>query len=388
MVLTALRRLGEGSKAELARLVNLTQNATGQIVRELEQQGLVCTVGKRVGQRGQPATLLRLNPQGAYAIGVKLGRRWLDSMLVDFTGRVIKSRRHEAPFPLPEQALAIMRADIAALRRLLAPRERSRLAGVGLAMPYNLGSWRWELDIPPEASAAWNDFDLAARLRAELDMPVVVENDGTAVAVAELFRGHGRELDDFVVVFLGTALGGGIVLGGNYRRGVSGNAGDLGLMPVPASRLATAPKPNHEFDLLLTRASVSSLIRHLRGNGAVIRSGEELDRAIESRPALVDEWLEDCADALVNPLLATASLLDVEAIVIDGNLPRELVARLLTRLRSLLAAAVPEAREAPVLRLGMIGRDAAAIGAAILPLHLGYGPVRAAAEDATPAFVD
>jgi predicted NBD/HSP70 family sugar kinase len=318
--------------------------------------------------------LLRLDPRGAHAIGVKLGRRWLDSLLVDFTGQVLQARRHERPFPMPEEALAIMRQDIAALRRAIPAAERDRLAGVGLAIPYNLSSWRRELDIPPETSAAWEDFDLAPALRDGLDVPVLVENDGTAVAVAELFRGHGRELDDFAVVFVGTAVGGGIVLGGNYRRGVTGNAGDIGLMPVAPSRLATAPKPNHPSDILLARASIRSLIRHLRGNGVAINTGQDLDDAIPNYPILVDEWLEDCADALVNPLLAIASLLDLQAIVIDGNLPRNLVERLVTRLRDLLAANVPEARDAPHLRLGTIGRDAAAIGAAILPLHLSYGP--------------
>ncbi|MBV8401608.1 MAG: winged helix DNA-binding protein, partial [Acetobacteraceae bacterium] len=175
VVLAALRRLGEASKADLARHVNLTQNATGQIIRELERENLVRTIGKRTGLRGQPATLLRLDPKGAYAIGIKLGRRSLDSLLVDFSGDVLKTRRHEHSFPLPHEALRIIREDIAALRRAIPIGERNRLAGVGLAMPFNLGGWRRELDIQAEACAAWNRFDIAAELRAGLDIPVFVE---------------------------------------------------------------------------------------------------------------------------------------------------------------------------------------------------------------------
>ena len=58
VMLAALRRPGEASKADLARHANLTQNPAGQIVRELGRQRLVRTVGKRPGGRGQPATLL------------------------------------------------------------------------------------------------------------------------------------------------------------------------------------------------------------------------------------------------------------------------------------------------------------------------------------------
>ena len=374
IVLAALRRLGEASKADLARHVNLTQNAAGQIVRELAQQHLVRTAGKRTGQRGQPATLLRLDPRGAYAIGVKLGRRWVDSLLIDFSGTVLKARRHERAFPTPEQALRLIRDDVAHLRRAVPAAGRARLAGLGLALPYHLGAWRRELDLPQDVADAWNGFDLAARLRAMLDLPVIVENDGNAIAVAELFNGHGRELDDFAVVYIGTAIGGGIVLGGAYRAGATGNAGDFAVMPVAPSRLPSAPRPDGPTDILLTRASLTSLIRHLRFHGVGAATAAELAQALAAHPALVAEWLEDCADALVSPLLSVAALLDLQAIVIDGNLPRTLLGQLLQVLQEKLARRVPEAGRAPVLRLGTIGPNAAALGAATLPLHMSYGP--------------
>src|ERR1700759_5281859 len=93
VILSALRRLGEASKADLARQASLTQNTAGQIVRELELQKLVRSVGKRSGARGQPATMLRLDPDGAYSIGVKLGRRSIDALLVDFSGNVLEAHR-------------------------------------------------------------------------------------------------------------------------------------------------------------------------------------------------------------------------------------------------------------------------------------------------------
>ena len=374
VILAALRRLGEASKADLARQVNLTQNAAGQIVRGLEALKLVRETGKRTGLRGQPATLLRLDPRGAYSIGVKLGRRTMDSLLIDFSGAVIKSRRHERSFPPPEVALRIVRDDVAALRRAIPAEAQGRLAGVGLAMPYSLGSWRRALETPPEVCAAWSGFDAAAELRAGLDIPVLFENDGNAVAVAELFGGHGRELDDFAVVYIGTAIGGGLVLDGQYRRGAAGTAGDFGLMPVGPSRLASAPPPAHGHEILLTRASVSSLMRHLRHSGIATTTDRELQAGIEARPDLVDEWVEDCTEALTGPLFSIAATLDLQAIVIDGSLPRALMGILVERLRSRLMETAPEGLAPPSLRIGTIGANAAAMGAAILPLHSSFGP--------------
>ena len=77
---------------------------------------------------------------------------------------------------------------------------------------------------------------------------------------------------------------------------------------------------------------------------------------------------------IATPTLAVVPLLDLQAIVVDGNLPRNLIEWLVERLRVLLAAAAPEARQPPTLRLGTTGRSAAVIGAAILPLHSNYGP--------------
>lgn len=376
VILALLRRLGTASKADLARHANLTANTAGMIVHDLEAAGLIRSEGKRQGDRGQPATLIGLDPAGAYSLGVKIGRRSLDTILVDFSGQVLAQRRRECPFPLPDQALALALEDIAALRETLSRNQVARIAGLGVATPYNMGSWRRELDIPSESFLAWNDFDIGARLAAATGLATLVENDGTAAVVAELFGGHGRELNDFLYVFIGSATGGGVVIGGDYHRGAHGNAGDIGLMPVPASALPTAPSPNRRFDILLTRASINALARHLRGSGANLSTRAELDAAIAAHGDLVDEWLDDCADALIGPLLSAACVLDVEAVVLDGDLPRPVLESLIGRVHRLAAAAVPEARDAPPIGLGRIGRQAAAIGAAILPLHLNYSPSR------------
>jgi predicted NBD/HSP70 family sugar kinase len=376
VILTALRRLGQASKADLARHAKLTDNTVGLIVRDLQQRQLIRVAGRRSGARGQPATLLSVDGDGAHAIGVKVGRRSLDGVLVNFRGEVLRHRRLEQAFPPPDEALALAIELVADLRACVPAAHAPRLAGLGLAMPYNLGSWRHELDIPSDAYEAWNDFDLGGSLSAATDLPVFGENDGTAATIAELFQGHGRKLDDFLYVFIGTAIGGGVALGGDYYRGPRGNAGDIGLMPVPPSRLAAAPKSGRPHDVLLARASISLLIRHLRAHGVAAENRADLDTAIAGHPDLVDEWLEDCVDALVSPLLSAVRVLDLDVVVIDADLPAELVDRIIERLRCKLAVDAPEARDAPQLRRGMVGRAASAVGAAILPLHLNFSPTR------------
>ena len=376
VILAALRRLGEASKADLARYAQLTNNAAGQIVRELEQQSLIRTLGKRAGGRGQPATLLTLNSEGAYAIGITIGRRSLRALLVDFHGEVLDRHSQEIVWPLPQDAVAFIEASVEQFRTQISGTARQRIAGLGIAMPYNMGSWQRELGINSEAVAAWNQFDLAKALEKRVDMPIFVENDGTAAAAAELFRGAGRSTEDFLYLFIGAAIGGGVVAGGDFQRGMHGNAGDVGLMPVAPSRLASASQPGSPYDVLLSRASVTSLIRHLNHAGFDVKTQNELEAALPGAEAAVAEWIEDCADALVAPVLSAVRLLDIDTVVIDSDLPFALVETLIKATTDALRRASPEARQPPTLIHGSIGPEAAAIGAAILPLHLNFSPNR------------
>ena len=384
-LLTALRRLGEASKPDLSRQLNLTQNTVGQIVQSLEQQGLITSAGRRTGQRGQPATMLRLDAVGAYSIGIKLGRRSIDALLIDFTGIVLKSRRFERIDPEPPEAMQLALRGIRELRRALSPSRRDRLVGVGLALPVGFQSCLSESLVPPVLLQAWQSFDFAAEIGGVLDVPVFHESNGTAVALAELFCGHGRELDDFLCVYLNSSISAGIVLNGDTRHGATGRAGSMQAIPVPPApwplRAGAAAGPT----CLFQRASGSALIRHLRANGVAIARAGDLHAVMRSHETLMSDWLQDCAEALAVPLLTMAGLLDVQAIILDGNLPRVLIEALLERLTLLLRSADPEAPPPVALRLGSIGSQAAALGSAFLPLHSRHRQASSAATTAPAA---
>lgn len=158
-----LRRLGEASKAELARRTQLTSTAVGTIIQALEHDGLVTPTGRRIeGQRGQPATLVSINPKGAFGIGVRLDRDAIETILVDLGGDIIGRRVHDCLLPAPADALALVVQDITALLAALDAGERARIAGIGVAQPYNLGAWLRELGLDSPSFAEWDRFDFGA----------------------------------------------------------------------------------------------------------------------------------------------------------------------------------------------------------------------------------
>ena len=376
LVLQRLRRLGRASKADLARAAGLTDSAVGQIVADLEAFGLVEMVGKRhEGQRGQPATLLQIDPAGAFGIGVRLDRSRIEIVLADLGGRIIAEQTHDLDLPPPERALEIVRQDIESLLAKCSPETRRRVAGIGLARPFNLGSWLGLLDLSNAAALReWDEADFAAALARETGLTVFDENDGTAGAIAELFYGIGHEADDFLYLFVGPCIGGGLALDGECRRGDSGNAGDVAVMPVPPSSLASAPPLVGPSEILLTRASINALIRHLRHHGHAIAGLGDLPEALVRHRALALEWVDDCAAALVGPILSMQALLDVTLVVLDSDLNRAWIDLLIERTNRLTTAAVAEARRPPRLVAGSFGATAGALGAASLPLFVHFGP--------------
>ncbi|MEP3277351.1 MAG: ROK family transcriptional regulator, partial [Stappiaceae bacterium] len=260
IVLRELRRCGEASKAELARRANLTSAAVGTIIDELEAYRLIGITGKRhAGGRGQPATLYQLRAGGAYGIGVRLDRSSIETVLMDLTGKVIARRSHDPALPEPEKALDIVTQDIDDMLALLpddadqqSPRA-NRVAGIGLAQPYNLGSWLRELALPPEIFLQWQEYDFRQALEDRAQLPVFAENDGTASAIAELFNGNDQNRESFLYMFVGPAIGGGVILNGDPLYGHGANAGDVATMPVPPSSLPSAPRPEGNWDILITR---------------------------------------------------------------------------------------------------------------------------------------
>ncbi|OYV41516.1 MAG: sugar kinase, partial [Acidocella sp. 20-61-6] len=374
VVLEAIRKLGQASKAEIARSANLTPQAVAGIVDSLHDAGYVVRAGKRHGQIGQPSVLYMPNAERAFSIGLHVGRRSLNCVMIDLSGKVLHRLTHEYAYPTPDVVAAQALAGIAEMESFLTVPLRERLVGVGVSIPYFLGAWRTDLGFPDSIAAAWGEFNLPDYLIEHTDYEVFFENDASAAATAQLVQGRGTAERNFIYLYLSTIVGGGLVLGGNIETGPQGNAAAFHTFPVSPSRLSSVAPPSGRFELLQRRASVYVLLQHLRANGVQIeRAGELAGLGARAEPYL-REWQEDCADALAQAIIGAASVVDVEAIIIDGILPPGPLADTISRVRSCVAALAPEGFVAPTIRQGELGPSAAAVGAAVLPFYANFAP--------------
>jgi predicted NBD/HSP70 family sugar kinase len=374
VVLEALRRLGQVSKAEVARYAHLTPPAVAAIVAALLEAGYVRESGRRFGGKGQPSALYELDPDGAFSIGLHIGRRALDAILIGFAGQTVAFERFEYDFPAPDNLRQLANSALHRFRAQLGPAKLSRLVGVGVSAPYFIGGWDQELGFPAEVSKAWRALDLTTGYFATGGRPLIVENDASAAAAAELVLGVGTQYQDFLHISLNTFIGAGLVLNGTLQTGPHGNTAAFAPFPVTFSALNSVPHPSGKFEQLLHRASIYTLLNHLRFNGFSVMRVRELELLPPKATPFVAEWQNDAAEAIAQAIAGSIAVVDVEAVVIDGLLPRPLLLDTVARVRTYFSELLPYGLVAPEIMTGALGPRASALGASLLPIYSMFGP--------------
>ena len=372
VVLQAIRLHGSLPKAEIARLTHLTAQTVQIIIARLEADGLVRKLEPVRGKVGQPSVPMALNPEGAFSIGIKIGRRSMDMLLVDFGGQVRERLSLSYDFPDPDTLFDAIDERLRQLRQTLPAALRERLHGVGIAAPLSLGGWQELLGIAPGKAAKWAAIGIRERVMAMTELPVVFVKDTAAACVAELVAGRGRSIRSFLYVFVDTFIGGGLVLDSHLRAGLHGNAGAIGSLPMglAASSDGTAPAQ------LLSVASLANLEARYRQHGLDAAAVAD-DRALQAPwLAHTQAWLADAAGAVALAVNSAACLLDLESVIVDGSFSRALQAALVAALQQALDRYSWEGVTRPLLLPGTIGSDARALGGALLPLHANFSPDR------------
>lgn len=364
LVLSLVRQNGALAKSDIARITGLSAQTVSVIMRALEEDGLLIRGEPVRGRVGQPSVPMSLNPEGALFLGLKIGRRSADLVLVDFLGRVLTMRRRIYRYPTPAAVVAFVDETLPDILRSLPPPLRVRIGGLGIAMPFQLWNWVQVIHAPQDEMDQWQTRDIQAELAALTGMPVFVRNDATAACGAELIFGTGERPSDFLYFYFGTFIGGGLVLSGRLFTGRTGNAAGVGPMPVPG--------PDGRMRRLFDAASLSVLAEAMEAAGEASDPLWQYPDAWTVSPDVLDRWIDGAAEGLAAATLSAATLLELEAVLIDGWMPASIRAEIVRRteaalLRLDLAGVTP-----PAIREGTIGAQARALGAAAIPLSQRY----------------
>lgn len=360
LVLSLVRRHGSLSKSDLARMTGLSAQTVSVIMRELEAEELLVRGDPIRGKVGQPSVPLALNPDGAYFLGLKIGRRSADLVLVDFLGRVRENRGLAYDYPSPEGTVGFVNDSVPGMAATLTLEQQKRIAGLGIAMPFELWNWGDAVGAPADIMNRWRDADIRAKIASHYPFPVYVQNDATAACGAELVFGDTGGLRDFLYFYIGSFIGGGVVLNGAVYAGRTGNAGALGSMPVPGHD----GKPHQLIDI----ASLAALERALNAAGHDASFLWTSPSVWDLENAELRTWISSAGAGIAYAVMASASVVDFEAAVIDGWLPETIRSRIVAAVGEALQAFDREGITTPAITAGTVGIHARALGGACLPL--------------------
>jgi predicted NBD/HSP70 family sugar kinase len=318
LLLEHIRTLGPCSRAELARASGLSKPTVSLALTNVERSGLVQAAGQRTGVPGRSAVLYEIRPDAGLVLGLDIGHEYLRGAIADLAGEI------RARSTLRARASSV-RGRVAELVRLgevlcdEAGVARSAITQTVIGSPgfYDPGRDAMALT---GGLAGWDRPAALASLRAAFGESVVMENDVDAEALAERALGHGRNVDDFAFVHVGTGIGMGLVLGGRLRRGVHGAAGEIAYMPLSEGP-GTDETDARKRGMLEATAAAAAVVRAARKAG--IRGPVTARRVFDAAARGDDRAMTVVAEEarlVAKAISAIVTVVDPALIVLGGGI--------------------------------------------------------------------
>jgi glucokinase len=262
-----------------------------------------------------------------YALGVDLGGTYIKTGIVSASGKIIKrlsmdTRAAEGP----EKIISQMKKGIYEILE----GNKVKISGIGIGSPGVVTIKKGTVENPPNFPG-WTKINLGRIIEKEFDAKVDVENDANAAAIGEMIFGAGRKLDSFVMITLGTGVGGGIILNRKLFRGESGGAGELGHITIDYK----GPQCNcGSTGCIETYAGNNYLINRVReelehnrnsklwdmmSGDMNILSPKLIDMAAEEGDEFALNFIKDLGAYLGAALASVGNLLDISTFIIGGG---------------------------------------------------------------------
>lgn len=378
LLLEHIRQRGPCSRAELARVSGLSKPTVSLALGNVERAGLVRIAGQRTGGPGRSARLYEIRPDAGLVLGLDIGHEYVRGAIADLAGDI--------------RARSEMRARATSVRGRVAEL-------VGLA-----GLLCEKVSVPPSAITqtvigspgvydprrnamkltgglrGWDRPEALAGLREAFGEALAMENDVDAAALAERALGHGREVDHFAFVHIGSGIGMGLVLGGQLLRGAHGVAGEIAYLPLSGGAGADEAEARKR-GMLEAAASASGVVRAARHGGmrgpvSARRVFQAAARGDDRAKAVVAEE----AQLVAKTICAVITVVDPDLIVLGGGIGRapgfaEAVTAELEQIAPVM----------PAIRVSALGNEAVVDGCLAAGTELAWGRVMTALSAAPSA---
>jgi len=311
-VLAQVGALGPTSRASLARQLSVSPALVTQITKQLIADGLLVELDHSPSQGGRPARLLGLVADAGRVIGVKVVADHITVVEVGIDGTVVRS----ATEPFDAASATAIPTLATLLRAFIAGGNDRPILGVGVGVPGDVDDQ--SLGNVDSTQLGWSHVPLGDVLRRELSLPVLVENNVNALAMAELLHGQARGHDNVLVITIGTGVGAGIIADGSVLRGHGGGAGEIGHLPTQENGPRCSCGADGCLESLIGQEALVATARErgIIGDAAGMRT--LLGRANEGDTA-AQELFSHAGHLLGRALAGVVNTIDPEIVILLGE---------------------------------------------------------------------
>jgi glucokinase len=366
-ILEIIRRESPISRTTIAQRLYVSLPTVMRIVDGLIEEGFVRPHGGTEWSGGRRRTLLEFNSQGFVVLGVDMGGTKMYGALSDIGGNILDEVNIGQHGTSGEDSFCRLLTLIDSL--FASPKlEGRRVRGIGVGAPGvtlhkdGIVTWAYTLH--------WDQFPLKARLAEHYDLPITVDNDVNMAALGELWFGAGQNVQDMILIAIGTGIGAGVIIDGALYRGSNEASGEIGNMVTGREFLG---KNYQDFGALESVASGTGIAERARSLLRSKRTPTELEALtaedVFDAARLGQDWawtvISETVDYLAIAIANLVASFDPELIVLGGGVSRSadlLIEPILSRIKGVLP-------KQPKLVVSNLGLRATVMGAVTNVLH-------------------
>ncbi|MED4754818.1 ROK family transcriptional regulator [Brevibacillus choshinensis] len=347
---------GQISRADISKQTQLSRPCVSSLVDEMIQEGLLYEVGMGDSKGGRKPILLEYNYQ-AYAIaGAIFDGSTLEMAIADLKGEFLA--RYSKRLAQPENGETVIEDLAAGLERLLFQSgiSRDRLLGMGVGVQGVTQRNSGTVSFSP--STGWMGSPIQHTIQARLGLPVIIDNDVNMMTLGEYVRGVGIGHSNVVYMYVGTGIGSGIILDGQFYRGSREAAGEIGFMMIGPVHNRT----KRAAGVFETHYSVPGIVQHAKGLLSDLQEGSSVIKELirhARQNADAQQLLEEVYRHWAYGMANIISVLNPELLILSGEMVH-VDEEGVKRIHDWLTEWVPEV---PCLEKASLGEQAGLIGA-------------------------
>jgi glucokinase-like ROK family protein len=379
-ILGLLRSHGSLSRTELASLSGLDNKTITNIVNHFTETHVVVSAGQMKSSSGRRKEHLKINTDYSYAVGIDIGASHITVTLLNLEGRPAAEKHHSYRFGLSgkiilEKLLSLTRALLDEAK--LGP---GRILGIGFTAPgffdKERGIWKTAVNI-----TGWESLPIRDLLSRHFGADVYLQDCSRSMALAEMWYGEGKNLDDFILLDLGQGIGLGIVIGGSLYEGAGLKSGEIGHLVVdPDGRMCTCGNRGC-LESIASGTAIASLVQEEIGKGTRSKvvdlvnnhideiTAADVVEAANLRDPLAVDVLGEAGRMIGKALSYAITLFNPESVIIGGQLSKAGPALLDPLLDSARRFTLPQLFGDLSIKLSGLGFLSASIGAATIVIN-------------------